>query len=432
MKVNIDYQDFINIVDSKGLSVQYYETSDRYYIFTADGEIGYETSIVKNASSQEISDLDATQEEANQSDFETNYKDSANKQVGPDVITEDGTNYLRTKTTVGSTVTGEIYGWDIYPSGWVELGGSITSGDIVTITIDGYDSSYTVQTSDEWSDIVDGLVTNINDNTNVNTKVKAFSQHKLVFIRAQERGDKYDGLILSASVSTDATVTADANHTELAFYWKEILVEEDDDDKRYGRIGVFGEVGSRTKAENPIHITVKKNIATTSEVVFADKDVPSNTIWYITNIAVADGRAAEFLVYHGLERNRNETFTGDGSTTTFTLDYNAVGNEDYIDVVTDGSAASFGGDYELKQNDDDEKKTDIIFSSAPSTSVDVTYDTTKLSLGLFVVENTSQDFEFGAPIKLDEGEFLIASVKNKASNAATALLNINGFTEEIL
>ena len=355
-------------------------------------------------------------------------------QESVDVVTESGKNKLRVKATVSAVSEGEIWGWDKYPSGWVIIGGSITTDDWVKITIDGYDSQYTIQAGDTWEDIVDGLRDAINDNSNINDKVDAFSHYKMVFIRAEEPTDKYEGLSLATSVSSGATITATRSYTTIKKLWKQILLEEDRDDRRYGWLGIYGDVGSRTKADNPIHICIRKELATKDEIVFADETVPSERIWYITNGAIADELAAEFRIYHGFVRDQVEYFSGDAVEDTFTLSKNAIANSDYILVKISGVPKTLGTDYEIEQNSSDGTKSDVIFTTAPPSGTDnieVTYDTCKIKLGLFVQTSSSQPFDFGAPIKLLTGEFIVASVMNKSANAGVVIFNLNGFYEDI-
>jgi len=180
---------------------------------------------------------------------------------------------------------------------------------------------------------------------------------------------------------------------------------------------------------------VKKTIASTNEIVFSDRSVTINQKWFITNIAVADSRSAEFTVYKGIERDVVKTFNGDGNKKEFTLAYNGIEQSDYITVTVDENPKICGTDYVLQQNQDDETKTDIVFIDVPGIGVNnisITYDAVKVCLGLFVQADSSESFEFGAPIKLDYGQFFICSVKNKAANAAVVILNVNGFFEEAI
>lgn len=349
-----------------------------------------------------------------------------------EVYEENGQKYLRTKSSVGVVGVGENYGWDKFPSGWVSLSDEVSPSGIVSITIDSEECEYTIQGGDSMDNVVQGLVNAINNNSNINSKVDAFTQHNLVFIRTEEPGDKYEGLTLVAT-DTSSNLTLICGYPTIKQLWKKILIEEDEDDRRRGRIGVFGEVGSRTKADHPIHIVVRKELATRSHIVFADKTVPASRVWYITNVAIADELRGEVHLYSGTERDRVKQFSGDGSEVRFTLDYNSINNSSYIAITIGGTPKILGTDYDIEQNFTNESKTDIVFSSAPASgtnNIEVTYDAVHLCLGGFVQVDTTFAFEFGAPIKLYAEEFVVATVANGSANAGVAILTLNGFYEE--
>ena len=108
--------------------------------------------------------------------------------------------------------------------------------------------------------------------------------------------------------------------------WKKINAEEYPPGSGEYWIGVFGEVGTRTKAENPINISVRKVLATKNLTVFYDGTVPAGKVWYILSAEVADDLAAEFNIWEGIQRSKVEYKSGDGSTKTFYTEY-AIINE---------------------------------------------------------------------------------------------------------
>lgn len=71
----LNWADFKALATSKNFRIQYTETGSIYYIFAVDGILQYETEIFKNATNQVAN---ATLENENQDDFETNYKANAN------------------------------------------------------------------------------------------------------------------------------------------------------------------------------------------------------------------------------------------------------------------------------------------------------------------------------------------------------------------
>jgi len=245
------WTDFKNFINSKAISIQYNESDEYYYLSAFDSGLVYTYKLAKEVTPT-----------SDQADFEDNYKSSSNLKISPDTVEENGVKKLRVKAAIGVTSSGQIMGWDHTPTGYVTLGGTITTDDWVKITIDGYDSQYTIEAGDSFDDAVSGLVVAINANDNVNTKITASAQYNRVFIRGNEAGEKYEGITLLAAVSSGATLTAVRSSATLIMLWKHILVEEDECDRRYGRIGVFGEVGSRKKAENNSeknHCVYKRN-----------------------------------------------------------------------------------------------------------------------------------------------------------------------------
>jgi hypothetical protein len=350
-------------------------------------------------------------------------------------VTSD--NKLKVQAQVSASATGEIYGWDLYPSAWTILGGTITTDDWVKITIDGYDSQYTILEGDTWEDVVQGLVDAINNNSNVNAKVDAFSHYKMVFVRAETQGDEFNNLTYTTSVSGGATITATANNSVMTFYWKEVLVEEDPNDRRYGWLGIFGDVGSRTKADNPINICVRKTLATQNQQVFADKTVPADTVWYIGGMLGADDVGGEMQVWEGIERDKVDSWSADGTLFTHVLSYGCLKNSTYHSVKVNGGGTYVQGtDYAIEDCPTDETKSQIRWIKSQTMplendTVTITYDAVIRRAALFVQASSSQEYTFHAPIKLQAENFIIASVEQKSSNAAVCIINLSGFYEEL-
>ena len=79
MLIELTYTNFKTLVDTnKKLFWQYNDTGEQYDIFADDQGITYLTHIIKNSATKNIVGLDTNQETANQTDFETNYKDNIN------------------------------------------------------------------------------------------------------------------------------------------------------------------------------------------------------------------------------------------------------------------------------------------------------------------------------------------------------------------
>ena len=219
-------------------------------------------------------------------------------------------------------------------------------------------------------------------------------------------------------------------------------VEEDSDgiirevgtDNR-GRLLISGEVGSVTRAENPIFFNVTKSLATTSEILFVDKDVPSAQTWYITSASMGNEQKSRMRIYQGLERDKVETFSGDAVETDFTLANQAIPLNDYIAVTVGGTPQTLGTDYDVIDDPDDDSKSIISFSSAPASGTDnisVTYDAVNRVSVIYVQTDTSFQETWESPLKLvgSDSEFIVATIQNEAANAADSTLNLNGFYEE--
>ncbi len=87
------------LILSKGLAWQNVDLGDRYQVFAVEAGIQYECVIYK--APIVVGGLDAEAEQANQTDFETNYKNTANQRL--EQIDSDGAIMSRTK---------------VAPSGW--------------------------------------------------------------------------------------------------------------------------------------------------------------------------------------------------------------------------------------------------------------------------------------------------------------------------
>jgi len=73
--ISLDYTTLINIVAAKNLSLQYTEYANKYELFAAEGDISWESTILR--STEGVIGAN-TAETANCLNFETNYKSNAN------------------------------------------------------------------------------------------------------------------------------------------------------------------------------------------------------------------------------------------------------------------------------------------------------------------------------------------------------------------
>jgi len=203
-----------------------------------------------------------------------------------------------------------------------------------------------------------------------------------------------------------------------------------------GRLLISGEVGTVTRADNPIFISIAKSLATGDEVILVDKNVDAGQTWFITSATLGNEHKSKMRVYKGLERNRNELFSGDGVTTDFILTAEAVPIASKIVVKVDTVTQALDSDYIVKDDPADDTKSIIEFQSGsipPSgtDNIDVTYDATdRVSVVLGQVDTTFQE-TWGAPLKLlsSLSQFIIVTVQNGPASSADASLNLNGFFE---
>lgn len=107
----------------------------------------------------------------------------------------------------------------IFAIGTVAIAGTVTPGDVITVTINGTNYTYTVVSGDTLESIVANLVTVINtsnagkgDPNVIATSLVGFATLQLT---ARQPGTAGNSITLAASVNTDATETATASDTQL-------------------------------------------------------------------------------------------------------------------------------------------------------------------------------------------------------------------------
>ena len=365
-----------------------------------------------------------------------------------DVITAGGKNMLATDASVSVSV-GDLLGFDDFASSFftITTAGSATDTVRVQIPDRSVDVTSTL-TSNEAGDVEKTATLvrdDLNNDSTFSTYFLAKSLWSVVFILAKEQGeieDHDDANDLLITTTGTTVVTIDTGYDTIIRRDKKVLGEADAEDPRFIRLGIYGEVGSRTKAENPINICVRKTLATAGMIVFVDETVPSNEVWYILKSGVADSLSAEFNVWVGFERDKVELFDGDGTAgQIFELSYGAVPNgADYTKVEVDYGSGfvekTMGTDYDVEDNPTDYTKSNIIWSNPASNppvgtdNVKVTYDAVERKQGWFVEGSSSFQGDIDAPLKLIATEFILVGVKNNSANASTVIANISGFKEE--
>ena len=106
---------------------------------------------------------------------------------------------------------------NVYATGFVTIGGTINNGDIVTITINGKDYTYTVKTTDNVTAVITSLVNNINaGDGDVNVTALADLINGRVALQAKAPGTAGNDVTYSTTVSTSAQITSSAAGANLS------------------------------------------------------------------------------------------------------------------------------------------------------------------------------------------------------------------------
>jgi len=89
----------------------------------------------------------------------------------------------------------------------VDVDGTITAGNVATITIGGYSYNYTVQATDTLQTVRDGLINLIDANSNEQVTAAPAGEFTRIVLTARVGGPAGNGIQIGSSVSTDATIT---------------------------------------------------------------------------------------------------------------------------------------------------------------------------------------------------------------------------------
>jgi uncharacterized protein (TIGR03437 family) len=89
----------------------------------------------------------------------------------------------------------------------VDIDGTPTAGDVDTITIGGDSFNYTVQATDNLQSIRDGFIVLINANGNGQVTAAAAGEFTRIILTAKVSGPAGNGIVITGSVSTNATET---------------------------------------------------------------------------------------------------------------------------------------------------------------------------------------------------------------------------------
>ncbi|MFN7995485.1 MAG: hypothetical protein U0Q18_17880 [Bryobacteraceae bacterium] len=209
------------------LSFPRFALSDGIRLFIADG--GNDRVLVYNTvPTSSGAGADVVLGQANDIvDQPTNASDSLN---GPLSLAYDGTNlyvadsynqrvvvYTPAELDLTLTSVRNAASQAVYAVGTVIFGGTIKSGDKVTVTIQSKAYSYTIQSSDTYASIVEAFVALINASSgdpNVIATPDPLANELLLTARAE--GIAGNSVTLAAAVSTGAQITATASGTVLS------------------------------------------------------------------------------------------------------------------------------------------------------------------------------------------------------------------------
>jgi uncharacterized protein (TIGR03437 family) len=89
----------------------------------------------------------------------------------------------------------------------VDIDGSITAGDVATISIEGNSYNYTVQSTDTLQAVRDGLIVLINANSNEKVTASPAGEFTRIILTAKVGGPAGNGIAIVGNVSTNATIT---------------------------------------------------------------------------------------------------------------------------------------------------------------------------------------------------------------------------------
>ena len=94
-----------------------------------------------------------------------------------------------------------------YATGTLSIDGTVTAGDVCTITIDDRSYVYIVQSTDSLQSVRDAFVTLINSNPQERVVASAAGAFARLRLRAKVAGPEGDGIPFTTAVSANATIT---------------------------------------------------------------------------------------------------------------------------------------------------------------------------------------------------------------------------------
>jgi hypothetical protein len=190
---------------------------------------------------------------------------------------------------------------------------------------------------------------------------------------------------------------------------------------------VIGDVGTVSRADNPLFYSYYKILNTTNEILFMDLTVTAGYKWYITQLIGASEKGFKMGIYKGMHRAKVDNFTGDGVTKTFHLTGYPIPNSLPFVIIEGGLDKTSSYTVSELANGN----IDITKGTAPANGVAivVTYDSAKRILKVFGADLTTENLPIETPIKLLSGEWFVVTMQNRNAVATETIAQIVGFIE---
>ena len=352
------------------------------------------------------------------------------------IVSDGGQGRMLTDATVSVEQT---LGFDNYADQWIVLTSIGNAGDTIRFQIEGGASGDVTitrtATEDTLSKLAIKIVNSLNADATFRTRWTAKAFNQVVFIIGivpGELGEAPNAGDVIVTVSGTITFNQDTFHDRVIRRNKTALLTPDFQDNRVGVLGVQGEVSSVLKAGNPIFFNIQRILSTATETEFLDLTVPTLQTYFISQVIGASELDSKFVVYRGFFRDYVQNITGTVSN-DYILDYECMPTPfqgSYWSVTVGGVPNT---NFEILDDPNDDKKSILRYTGAGNLdgqAIVVTYDAVDRIIVGFIQKPSSAIVPLQTPLKLEEGEFVIVTIKNRSNNAGEATVSLIGFFEE--
>ena len=215
--------------------------------------------------------------------------------------------------------------------------------------------------------------------------------------------------------------------------WKKILIKPyPTPTSTQGWLSIWGEVGSTTRAKNPLHWSTDKVSGGSLTIGLIDVNVTSGQVWYVPYMVLATEGKTFYYAYQGITRNYVKNFVGDGSTKYFNLDDMAVNDnqEIYTSLKVGGVTKVNPENFEIEDVPNSNGiQSRIYIKSAPGNGVaiEVTYHRVIRKLAMYLPAAANQTVNFAAPIRLTDIQFFLLIGDFLGSAGQKMMATVNGF-----